>query len=144
MKWSELEKYPNTWKWVLLVSGTLYVLTVISSAIDRDFDIGIIITGLNVVALYGLAYEKAIWQHKFWKGFFWFLAILSALIAIVFLAQIGSTTETGENFYISVFSKGWNSLFLLLMLVLFAVEIRAVYLYAYMKEQLWLQKKSNA
>ena len=144
MDWRELEKYPNTWKWVLLVSGSLYAMTVISSVISSDFDLGIIISGLNVVALYGLAYEKAIWRRKFWKGFFWFLAILSLLLFIIFALQMGSSTEEGENFFVAVATQGWQTFFGLLVLALFAIEVRAVYLYAYKKEELWAQPTSIA
>lgn len=140
MDWKNIENYPNTWKWIWFLSLATFLITITSHVIEGTMDLGIIFSGLVVTALYGLAYEKAIWSIKFWKVFFWFISIFVGLALILSVAQLGSI-ESGADKAEAISQKPLYAKvigFFLLMLVF--VELRGLYLYVFRRHNIWAKQ----
>ena len=65
-----LEAYPKTWKWALLVCGSLFMMLNLPAFPRSELTFGSTVSGMGLIALYGLAYERAIWTRRFWQAFF--------------------------------------------------------------------------
>jgi len=143
--WNTLEAHPKTWKWALYVCGFLFMMTNLSAFPRAELSFGTIVSGISLVALYGLAYERAIWSRNFWKAFFWvFTVVAGAFVILVFALTVANTAD---QFIGGLFGgpAAWfaNSLVVLLALSFFGVQIRGLYLYAFKRKRLWTQKQVN-
>jgi len=139
-----LEANPTTWKWVLLVCGALFIIPILTAFPRVNVNFGIIISGINLVALYGLAYEKAIWSRLFWKVFFWvFVAIGTLAITFIALAVGNITNQLGGGLITGPAVLFGNFIVLLLVVLFFGVQVRGVYLYSYKRERLWAQESGG-
>lgn len=136
-----LEGNPTTWKWVLFVCSALFIIPNLSAFPRVNFNFGIIVSAINLVALYGLAYEKAIWSRTFWKVFFWvFVTIGTFAIIFISLAVGNITNQLGGGLITGPAVIVGNLIVLLLILLFFGVQVRGVYLYSYKRESLWSQE----
>ena len=141
MDWKSLETYPNTWKWVLLICGSLFTMTILSSFPNISLDIGTILSGISLVALYGLAYEKPIWSLKFWRVFFWVFSVAAAFVVLVLvLTIVNSMKGSPEAISNSSGASGGRVLLAILALAIYAIQFRGVFLYAKRRERLWSGK----
>ena len=139
-----LDANPTLWKWVLLVCSVIFMIPIITAFPRVNVNFGIIISGINLVALYGLAYEKAIWSPLFWKIFFWifvsigtFATIFIVLAAGIFTAPTGGGLITGPAVLVG------NIIISLLLILFFGIQVRGVYLYSYKRERLWAKESGG-
>ena len=138
MQWKELEKYPNTWKWVFLVASVIFLLGTLGDFPNINFDLGSVISLGSLVAVYGLAYERKIWARKFWRGFFWFCAVLTGLVALIIVLSIAKNSGEFANALVADPGQWGGQLTLtVILLAVYVVQLRGLYLYGFKKEQLW-------
>ena len=144
MDWKTLEAYPKTWKWVLLVCGFLFMMMNLPSLPRDELNLGTIVSGISFVALYGLAYERPIWSHKFWKAFFWVFVVMCAFVAAIIGLTVASNGDQFSGGQIDG-AAAWlgNSIVVLLALLVFGIQMRGVYLYAFKRKNLWTQKQGS-
>ena len=146
MDWKTLEAHPKTWKWVLFVCGSVFVIANLSAFPRVQLDLGTIVSGIGLVALYGLAYERAIWSRKFWKVFFWvFVSVVWAFVVLAIALTVANTPNQFSGGLIDG-PAAWlgNLLFVLIVLSVFGIQMRGVYLYSYKRQILWAQKELSA
>jgi hypothetical protein len=85
--------------------------------------LGILISWIGIVGLFGLAYQKVIWKQKFWKGWFVFVLIFDISYEV---HEFSPEDFVAEDvwYYIIAYS------FLLSYYV-------ALYLYGYKSDSIW-------
>lgn len=146
MDWKTLEAHPKTWKWVLLVCGSLFVMTNLPAFPRVELNLGTIVSGISLVAIYGLAYERSIWSCRFWKAFFWVLfVVVCAFVVLIIALTVANNADQFSGGLIGG-PAAWfgNSLVVLLALSVLGVQMRGVYLYAYKRKSLWTQNQGSA
>ena len=142
--WETLEAYPRTWKWVLLVCGFLFMMLNFPYFTQVELNFGAIVSGISLIALYGLAYERPVWAHRFWTAFFWVFVVMCAYV----VAIIGLSVATNADpFHVGLINGPAESLgkspVVLLALLVFCIQMRGVYLYAFKRKNLWTRKKRS-
>ena len=144
MDWKTLEAYPKTWKWVLPVCGVLFMIMNLPALPGDELNFGMVVSGTSFLALYGLAYERPIWSQKFWKAFFWVFVVMCAFVAAIIGLTIASSSDQFNGGQIDgATAMSGNSLSVLLALLVFGIQMRGVYLYAFRRRNLWTQKQGN-
>jgi len=140
MNWKKLEANPLTWKaiWFVLLAFFLFALS--GAILSAEFPPSLLLAFTNLVALYGLAYEKPIWSLKFWKGYFWVAAAVILALVAALLATLLSSVSAESDLALIVVAVFVGSLFF--SLLVFAIELRGLYLYAFKREAIWLPQNA--
>ena len=97
-----------------------------------NFDLGSVISLGSLVAVYGLAYERKILARKFWRGFFWFSAVLTGLVALILVLSIAKNSGEFANAIVAGPGKWGGQLTLtVILLAMYGVQLRGLYLYGF-------------
>lgn len=145
MSWKTLEANPKTWKWVFFVCLSIFVVMNFSSFPRVRLDLTVVVFGMSLIALYGLAYERPLWSRRFWRAFFWvffaggiFMALFMTVTVVDNTDQLGGGLIYGPALWFG------NAFFVVLILSFYAVQMRGIYLYSYKRNHLWTENQGKA
>ncbi|WP_125931873.1 hypothetical protein [Thiosocius teredinicola] len=140
MSWKNFEKNPSMWKIIWFALFSFFLFSVFGAISSFEFQPSLILAFMNLVGLYGLAFEKRIWSVNFWKGYFWLAAIAVLAIAGILLAVAVSGVSAEDELPLAVITVLIGSLFI--SLLIYAIELRGLYLYAFEREEIWLPRNA--
>ena len=138
-----LEAYPKTWRWVLLVCASLFMMLNIPGFPRSELTFGTAVSGISLIALYGLAYERAIWSRRFWRAFFWVFVYMSSAVVLILVLTVAAEVDQSGGLLSNGTAWTGHSLVVLLALAVFGVQMRGLYLYAYKRKHLWTLKQKQ-
>ena len=133
-----LETNQTFWKWVFFICCILYILPHLSAFSRIDLNFGIVLSAITLVALYGLAFKKAIGSPGFWRVFFWVYVTIGVFAALFIALAIGKITNHFDGGLITgpLVLVG-NIVILTLILLFFGVQVIGLYLYAFRRGDVW-------